>query len=45
MPTIRSHRASMEGRSKMKSFFLERVKREVGREASYEAMESSVINE
>lgn len=45
LPSIRSHRASMEGRPKMKSFFLEKVKKEVSKEASYEAMESSLITE
>lgn len=45
LPSIRTHRASLSGRSRMKSFFLERVKQEVSKEISYEAMESSLINE
>lgn len=45
LPSIRVQRASLSDRSRMKSFFLERVKQEVNRDASYEGMESSLINE
>ena len=45
LPTIKSHRTSLSGRTKMKSFFLERVKKEVSVEKTYEEMESSMLGE
>ena len=35
LPSIKSQRSSLEGRGKIKSFFLERVKKEFNEETSY----------